>query len=270
VEQAHATATALEVEAAAVRAAVARGAQPQDHPAVSPPVSFSSPPPPSSSSAAFPTAALEAHQSGPYRVRFTVEAAGGARTGSFVVAVHPSWAPIAAARFRALVARRFFHNSRFFRVVPGFVAQFGISGDPAVTAAVEAKAAAAGAGGSAVASLASEPRRVQNGPGTLAFARPVTDAGSGGRAVGAVAAAEAETQVFVSLEGRHGPHLDGLGFAPFGEVEGGAAGVAALAVLVGACGGEPAAAKGPRPGRIRREGNAYVDIHAALATPPGF
>src|SRR3989442_1300648 len=61
------------------------------------------------------------------RVRFSTT------KGDFVVRVVDDWAPLGAARFRELVASGFFDGARFFRVLPGFVAQFGINGDPAVT-----------------------------------------------------------------------------------------------------------------------------------------
>jgi cyclophilin family peptidyl-prolyl cis-trans isomerase len=54
--------------------------------------------------------------------------------GSFVVAVTRSWAPFGADRFRELVQAHFFDDDRFFRVVPGFVAQFGINDKPNVNA----------------------------------------------------------------------------------------------------------------------------------------
>lgn len=55
--------------------------------------------------------------------------------GAFVVEAHPDWAPQGVARFRELVAAKYFDDSRFFRVVAKFIAQFGIAGDPEVTAA---------------------------------------------------------------------------------------------------------------------------------------
>ena len=51
--------------------------------------------------------------------------------GDVEVEVRPDWAPLASERFRELVDARFFDDSRLFRVLPGYVAQFGIAGDPA-------------------------------------------------------------------------------------------------------------------------------------------
>jgi peptidyl-prolyl cis-trans isomerase A (cyclophilin A) len=64
-----------------------------------------------------------------YRARFDTS------KGVFVVEVHREWAPLAADRFYNLVRSGFYDGTRFFRVVEGFVAQFGMSGDPAVQAA---------------------------------------------------------------------------------------------------------------------------------------
>ncbi|HKC39786.1 MAG TPA: peptidylprolyl isomerase, partial [Gemmatimonadales bacterium] len=55
--------------------------------------------------------------------------------GDFVIAVHRAWAPYGADRFYNLVRSGFYDGVRFFRVIPGFMAQFGIHGDTGVTAA---------------------------------------------------------------------------------------------------------------------------------------
>ena len=53
--------------------------------------------------------------------------------GDILVEVHPDWAPIGAAHFRKLVETKYFDGCRFFRVVPDFVVQFGLNGDPTIT-----------------------------------------------------------------------------------------------------------------------------------------
>ena len=112
--------------------------------------------------------------------------------GAMVIEVDRSWAPRAADRFRELVAAKYCDDTRFFRVVAGRWAQFGISGDPAV------------AGAWRHATIADEdpgPRQ-SNLRGTVAFAF----AEPGGRS----------TQVFINLADNL--RLDAMGFAPFGRV----------------------------------------------------
>ena len=53
---------------------------------------------------------------------------------TFDIEVHPEWAPLGAKRFGELVNQDFFTDVRFFRVIDGFMAQFGIHGDPSVSA----------------------------------------------------------------------------------------------------------------------------------------
>ena len=57
-------------------------------------------------------------------VKFTVNLARSQK-GSFVLEIHPSWAPLGVARLRELLDEKFFNGCRFFRVVPNFMAQFG-------------------------------------------------------------------------------------------------------------------------------------------------
>src|SRR6185369_10329854 len=55
--------------------------------------------------------------------------------GAFVITVHRAWAPLGADRFYNLVKNGFYDDVRFFRVIDGFMAQFGIHGTPAVASA---------------------------------------------------------------------------------------------------------------------------------------
>merc|ERR1740121_1267978 len=68
-----------------------------------------------------------------FRVKFDVETTKG--PGNFVINVHEDWAPIGAAHFKKLVEKQHYDDTRFFRVIPGFMAQFGISGNPEISKA---------------------------------------------------------------------------------------------------------------------------------------
>jgi peptidyl-prolyl cis-trans isomerase A (cyclophilin A) len=122
---------------------------------------------------------------GVYRARFDTS------KGSFVIEVHREWAPIGADRFYNLVKNGFYDGTRFFRVRPGFMAQFGLNGDPAVQIAWQR------------ASLQDEPPLKSNTRGFVSFAKenlPNTRF----------------TQIFVNYADNS--YLDEQGFAPFGQV----------------------------------------------------
>ena len=68
----------------------------------------------------------------PFVVTFDVTLATG-KKDSFDLEVQPEWAPLGAARFKELVDEEFFTSVRFFRVLPGFMAQFGIHGKPEIS-----------------------------------------------------------------------------------------------------------------------------------------
>jgi peptidyl-prolyl cis-trans isomerase A (cyclophilin A) len=127
---------------------------------------------------------LHAKAPATYRVSFATT------KGPFVVTVHRAWSPRGADRFYNLVQAHFFDGVTFFRVVKGFVVQFGISPEPAVSKAWQ------------TATIKDDPVKVSNTPGTLTFA----DAGPDTRT----------TQLFVNLGNNAG--LDTQGFSPFGRV----------------------------------------------------
>jgi peptidyl-prolyl cis-trans isomerase A (cyclophilin A) len=110
--------------------------------------------------------------------------------GPFVVQVIRSWAPLGADRFFQLVQSGFFDEDRFFRVVPGFVAQFGINDKPAVNNAWDAKR------------IPDDSVRQSNSRGTLVFATEGPQTRS--------------HQLFINLADN--ARLDALGFAPIGRV----------------------------------------------------
>jgi peptidyl-prolyl cis-trans isomerase A (cyclophilin A) len=132
-------------------------------------------------------ASLHAKAPAVFRARFTT------MKGPFVVTVHRGWAPRGADRFYNLVRAGFYNGQRLFRVVPGFVVQWGISGTPKIAKAWQN------------ANIRDDRVRHTNARGTITFA----DAGPNTRS----------TQVFVNLGVNSS--LDGQGFAPFGVVTSG-------------------------------------------------
>jgi peptidyl-prolyl cis-trans isomerase A (cyclophilin A) len=110
--------------------------------------------------------------------------------GNFVVEVHRAWAPRGADRFYDLVAEHFFDDNRFFRVLPGFIAQFGVNNDRKINEAWEAKP------------LADDSVLQKNARGTLTFASD----GPNSRT----------HQLFINL--KDNDNLDKDGFAPLGRV----------------------------------------------------
>ena len=110
--------------------------------------------------------------------------------GEFVIEVQRDWAPKGADRFYNLVKNGYFSDVRFFRVVTGFVAQFGIHGDPKVSAAWRD------------ANIQDDPVKESNKRGMVVFAT----AGPNTRT----------TQFFINF--KDNVRLDSMGFSPFGKV----------------------------------------------------
>jgi len=144
--------------------------------------------------------------------------------GTFVVTVHRAWSPLGADRFYNLVQAHFFDGVTFFRVVKGFVVQFGISPDPAISKAWQS------------ATIKDDPVKTSNTPGTITFA----DGGPQTRT----------TQVFVNL-GDNSGNLDGLGFSPFGKVT---SGTSVVNKLFGGYGEQPSNDQQ----QIATQGNAFL------------
>ena len=166
-------------------------------------------------------AALHAKAPATFAVEFTTT------KGAFVVTVHRAWAPRGADRFYNLVRAGFFNGEEFFRVVKGFVVQFGISGYPAVSTAWES------------ADIPDDPVKASNTVGTITYA----DAGPNTRS----------TQVFINL-GNNAANLDGQGFAPFGTVTSG------MKVVQKLYGGYGEAVTNLQP-QIASQGNAFLQKH---------
>lgn len=148
--------------------------------------------------------------------------------GPFVVEVSRAWAPKGAERFWKLVTTGFFDDSRFFRVRPGFIVQFGMAGDPMVNAMAGSTA------------IDDDPVKEKNARGTVAFAQ----AGKNSRS----------TQVYVNLKDNR--ELDRAAFVPFGRV---VEGMDVVEKLYGGYGEWSPPGRGPEPARIQQQGNSYLD-----------
>lgn len=142
--------------------------------------------------------------------------------GNFTVRVTRAWAPLGADRFYNLVKNAYFDDAAFFRVVPNFIVQFGLSADPAVNRVWRS------------ANIKDDPVTQSNKPGTITFAT----AGPNTRT----------TQLFINF-GNNG-FLDRQGFSPFGEVNKGMDIVKKIFSGYG---------EKPDQGAITTQGKAYLD-----------
>jgi len=159
-----------------------------------------------------------------FRAQFTTT------KGNFVVLVHRDWAPLGADRFYELMKMHFFDHNYFFRMLPGFIVQWGINGDPKV------------AKDWSVLSIKDDPFKMSNRRGTVTFAT----AGANSRT----------TQVFVNLNDNTG--LDGQGFTPFGEIS---EGMNVIESLYGGYGEGAPRGQGPDQQVITDRGNDYLEEH---------
>jgi peptidyl-prolyl cis-trans isomerase A (cyclophilin A) len=156
-----------------------------------------------------------------YKARFETS------KGAFVIEVVRDWAPNGADRFYNLVKSGFYDNVRFFRVISGFMVQFGINGDPKISAPWRE------------ARIPDDPVKQSNKRGFITYAM----AGPNTRT----------SQVFINFGDNDS--LDGQGFSPFGRVVSGMNVVDALNAEYGE--GAPRG-RGPDQGRVQMEGNAYL------------
>ena len=147
--------------------------------------------------------------------------------GDFEMDCHRSWAPKAADRFYNLVKIGFYDDVAFFRVLPGFVAQFGLSGLPQVNAAWESARIPDDAIG-----------KQSNTRGTLTFATAGKDTRT--------------TQIFINYADN--ASLDPMGFTPFGKLRD----AAAADKLESSYGDGPPRGSGPSQAQIQSQGNAYL------------
>ncbi len=151
-----------------------------------------------------------------YKVKFDTSA------GMLELEVHTDWAPTGADRFYNLVKNGYYDGCRFFRVVPGFVVQFGINGDPAIQRNWEN------------ANIPDDPVKQGNTRGFVSFAK-------------SAAPNSRTTQAFINF--KDNSSLNRQGFAPFGKVVSGMDIVDKINSEYG---------QKPDQGRIQAEGNAYL------------
>jgi peptidyl-prolyl cis-trans isomerase A (cyclophilin A) len=166
-------------------------------------------------------AALTEEAPATYKARFDTS------KGVFVIDVRREWAPVGADRFYNLVKNGFYDENRFFRVVSGFMVQFGINGNPQVSAPWQN------------ARIKDDPVKQSNKRGFITFAT----SGPNSRT----------TQVFINFGDN--ARLDGMGFASFGQVS---TGMNVVDQLYSDYGEGAPSGRGPNQGRIQGEGNAYL------------
>jgi peptidyl-prolyl cis-trans isomerase A (cyclophilin A) len=166
-------------------------------------------------------AALREQAPATYKARFDTS------KGAFMVEVVRDWAPNGADRFYNLVKNGFYDNVRFFRVISGFMVQFGINGDPRISAPWRE------------APIPDDPVKQSNKRGFITYAM----AGPNTRT----------SQVFINFADNNG--LDRQGFSPFGRIISGMNVVDSLNAEYGE--GAPRG-RGPDQGRIQAEGNTYL------------
>ena len=180
------------------------------------------PTPPSAAAVATPVPhPADAAAPDSFRVKFATT------KGDFTVDVTRAWAPRGADRFYRLVNDGYFKDIRFFRVLPGFMAQFGMSGDPALSAKMDGLR------------IPDDPVTQSNKRGMVTFAT----AGPNTRS----------SQFFINY--KDNSSLDSQGFAPFGKV---VAGMKTVDAMYGGYGEGAPDGAGPSQDSIRVKGNEYL------------
>ncbi len=167
-------------------------------------------------------ASFKAQAPAVYKAKFTTT------KGEIVIEVTRAWAPLGADRFYNLVKNGFYTDAAFFRVLPGFVAQFGIPARPDVARVWSG------------ARIGDDPVSQSNLRGYVTFAT----SGPNSRT----------SQLFINYADNTG--LDGMGFAPFGKV---VEGMEVVEQFYADYGEGPPRGNGPEQGRIANEGKAYLD-----------
>jgi len=149
--------------------------------------------------------------------------------GHFILEAHREWAPRGVDRFFNLVRGGFFDDSRFFRVRPGFIAQFGIAGQPAIATRWNNE------------KITDDPVQQSNARGFVAYAMTGPDTRT--------------TQLFINLADNS--RLDHEGFAPLGRI---IEGMEVVDALYGGYGEDAGGGmRGGKQQRLVAEGNQYLD-----------
>jgi peptidyl-prolyl cis-trans isomerase A (cyclophilin A) len=156
-----------------------------------------------------------------FKVKFTTT------KGDFTMEATRAWSPLGADRFYNLVKAGFFTDVAFFRVIAGFMVQFGIHGDPAVSAAWRG------------ANIKDDAVVQSNKKGYVSYAM----AGPGTRT----------TQMFINYADN--ARLDGMGFSPFARVTGG---MDVVENIYSGYGEGAPSGMGPDQGGVQMKGNAYL------------
>jgi peptidyl-prolyl cis-trans isomerase A (cyclophilin A) len=157
-----------------------------------------------------------------FRVKFVTT------KGDVILEVNREWAPIGADRFYNLVKHGFYDDMAFFRVIPGFMAQFGISGDPEL-AEIWSDA-----------NLRDDPVVQSNHRGFVTYAKKNSPNSR-------------STQLFINYQDNS--RLDSMDFAPFAKV---VEGMEVVDALHGGYGEGAPRGRGPNQGRLISEGNTYL------------
>jgi peptidyl-prolyl cis-trans isomerase A (cyclophilin A) len=157
-----------------------------------------------------------------FKVKFTTT------KGDFTLQLSRPLSPNGVDRFYNLVQAGYFKDIAFFRVIPGFMGQFGIHGDPVIAAAWR------------TANIQDDPVKGSNIRGAITFAK------SG-------APNSRSTQFFINLVDN--PNLDAMGFSPFGKV---IEGMDVVDKLNGEYGEGAPNGRGPNQMKVQAEGNAYL------------
>lgn len=165
-------------------------------------------------------------QGGGRLIEFTIANLDGeeGRTGTIKIQTHPDWAPIGVERFHELVETGFWKNCKVFRVVPNFMSQLGINGDPQVQKMWRNKV------------LKDDPVKTTNARGRVTYAT----SGPNSRT----------TQIFINTNTKGNAFLDKQGFSPFAEV------VEGMDIVDRIYDGDR---EKPNQGKIQNQGNVYLD-----------